>query len=139
MVAIKGEGSTHLSYLFFIDQFDGPNDGITSYPTLITQLAITPTSYPSLPPAIGLLLRLSTEWWPPKVWAQPLSSFLNELCFGTPSNGTSRSDCKPTTKRLHQIHGESWQHDLGQLWMLPWRERVKPLECWLGAAHVVVC
>jgi hypothetical protein len=52
--------------LFFVAQFNGPNDSITSHPTHIAQLAINPTSYQLLPSTFGWLLRLSTEWQSPK-------------------------------------------------------------------------
>ncbi len=65
-----------LFLLFFVAHFNGPNDRITSYPNLITQLAITPTSNPSLSPTFGWLLCLSFEWQPSKAEGLPTSLIL---------------------------------------------------------------
>ncbi len=48
--------------LFVVAHFEGPNNRITSHPTLITKLAIAPNSNSSLPPIFGWLLCISIKW-----------------------------------------------------------------------------
>jgi hypothetical protein len=91
-----------------------------------------------LTPTFGWLLHLTSERRPSKAKTPSLSLIFNGSCFGAPSKRTSHSDSKPATGRLLWTHGESWRQDLGAPLPYPWRERAKPLEGRVAAAHLDV-
>jgi hypothetical protein len=85
--------------------------------------------HPPPPPTLsfGWLLHFLNDVQPPKVWALPISLFLDGSRFGTPSKGISHVNRKTATGRLQKTHGELWHHDLGPWWMLPWQYGAKML------------
>ncbi len=92
-----------------------------------------------LTPTFGWLLHLMSKWWPPKAKTQSLSLIFDGSDFGAPSKGTGCGDCKPATGHLLWTHGDSRHQDLGALLPYPWRERAKPLEGRVAAAHFGCC
>jgi hypothetical protein len=86
----------------------------------------------------GWLSHLTSERLPPKAKTPSLSLIFDGSRFGAPSKGTSHSDCKPATRRLLWTHGESWCQDLGAPLPYSWRERAKPQEGRVAAAHLDV-
>jgi hypothetical protein len=86
----------------------------------------------------GWLLCLTSERRPPKAETPSLSLIFDGLHFGAPSKRTSCGDRKPATGRLLWTHGESRHQDLGVPLPYPWRERAKPLEGRVAAAHLDV-
>jgi hypothetical protein len=91
-----------------------------------------------LTPTFGWLLRLTSEWRSPKAETPSLSPIFDGSRFGAPSKRTSRGDREPATGRLLWTRGESWRQDLGAPLPYPWRERAKPLEGRVAAAHLDV-
>ncbi len=91
-----------------------------------------------LTPTFGWLSRLTSEQRPPKAKTLSLSLIFDGSHFGAPSKRTSRGDCEPATGRLLWTHGELWRQDLGVPLPYSWRERAKPLEGRVGAAHLDV-
>jgi hypothetical protein len=86
----------------------------------------------------GWLSRLTLKQWPPKAKTLSLSLIFDGSCFGAPSKRTSCGDREPATGRLLWTHGESQCQDLGAPLPYPWRERGKPLEGRVAAAHLDV-
>ncbi len=82
-------------FLFFVAQFNPPNNGITPHPFIIAQRAVSPTSHPLLPPTFGCLMCRPINRQPPKGEALPISLFFDQCHFGAPNKGTSQSECKP--------------------------------------------
>jgi hypothetical protein len=91
-----------------------------------------------LTPTFGWLSCLTSKRWPSKAKTPSISLIFNGPHFGAPSKRTSRSNRKPTTDRLLWTHGESRCQDLGVPLPYPWRERAKPLEGRVAAAHLDV-
>ncbi len=91
-----------------------------------------------LTPTFGWLSRSTSERWPPKAETPSLSPFFDGSRFGVPSKRTSHGDREPATGRLLWTHGESRCQDLGAPLPYPWRERAKPLEGRVEAAHLDV-
>jgi hypothetical protein len=81
---------------------------------------------------------LASERWPPKPETPSLSLIFGGLRFGAPSKRTSRSDREPASGRLLWPHEESRCQDLGMPLPYPCRERAKPLEGRVAAAHLDV-
>jgi hypothetical protein len=86
----------------------------------------------------GWLSRLTSERRPPKAKTPSLSLIFDGSHFGAPSKKTSHGDCEPATRRLLWTHGEMRRQDLGAPLPYPWRERAKPLEGRVAAAHLDV-
>jgi hypothetical protein len=91
-----------------------------------------------LTPAFGWLLRLTSKRQPPKAETPSLSLIFDGSRFGAPSKRASHGNRKPATGRLLWTHGESRRQDLGAPLPYPWRERTKPLEGRVAAAHLDV-
>jgi hypothetical protein len=91
-----------------------------------------------LTPTFGWLSHLTSERRPPKAETPSLSLIFDGLHFGAPSKRTSRGDREPTTGRLLWTHRESRCQDLGAPLPYLWRERAKPLEGRVAAAHLDV-
>jgi hypothetical protein len=92
-----------------------------------------------LTPTFGWLSRLTPKRRPPKTKTLSLSLFFDGSRFCAPSKGTSCSDREPATGRLLWTRGESRHQDFGALLPYPWRERAKPLEGRVAAAHFGCC
>jgi hypothetical protein len=91
-----------------------------------------------LTPTFGWLSHLTSERRPPKAETPSLSLIFDGSHFGAPSKRTSRGNREPATGRLLWTHGESQRQDMGGPLPYPWRERVKPLEGRVAAAHLDV-
>jgi hypothetical protein len=91
-----------------------------------------------LTPTFGWLLHFMSEGRPPKAETPSLSLIFNGSRFGAPSKRTSHGNCEPTTGCLLWTHGELRRQDLGAPLPYPWRERAKPLEGRVAAAHLDV-
>jgi hypothetical protein len=91
-----------------------------------------------LTPTFGWLSRLTSERQPPKAETLSLSLIFDGLRFDAPSKRTSRGNHEPTTGCLLWTHGELQHQDLGAPLPYPWRERAKPLEGRVAAAHLDV-
>jgi hypothetical protein len=87
----------------------------------------------------GWLSRLTSKQQPPKAETPSLLLFFDGSHFGAPSKGTSRGNREPATGRLLWTHGESRCQDLGAPLPYPWKERAKPLEGRVAAAHFGCC
>jgi hypothetical protein len=67
------------------------------------------------------------------------SLFFDVSSFGTPNRQTSHCAAKPDHRRLAWDHREPWRHWLEALVYCPWRERAKPVEGRVAAAHFGCC
>ncbi len=68
-----------------------------------------------------------------------ISLFFDVSCFVAPNKGTSRCKHETSAGHLEWTHREQRRYDLGVPLPYPWRERAKPLEGWVAAAHVDCC
>jgi hypothetical protein len=127
-------------YFFFVLPLDlPPQNNYTTSPHTFCRDRVSSMMIPSpLTLTFGWLLRLTSERRPPKAKTPSLSLIFDGLRFGAPGKRTSSSDCEPATGRLLWTHGESWRQDLGAPLPCPCRERAKPLEGRVAAAHLDV-
>ena len=107
--------------------------------TLHPPLAISPDSLPLLMLTLGWLLCLPFKFWPLKAKATPLALFFDGVCIGVPNKGTGRGTAKPDHGLLAWDHRMLQRHVLWALLTYPWRERAKPLEGRVAAAHAGCC
>ncbi len=84
-------------------------------------------------------LSLIIERWPPKARAWRISLFFDVSSFGAPNRQTSHRTAKPDHRRLAWDHREPRRHWLGAPVFCPWRERAKPVEGRVAAAHFGCC
>ncbi len=68
--------------------------------------------------------------------ATPIALFFNGVCVSIPNKGTGRGTTKPDHRRLAWDHRRPQRHVLWAPLTYPWRERAKPLEGRVAAAHV---
>ncbi len=87
------------------------------------------------PDSLGWLLYLPFKFWPLKAKATPMALFFDEVCSGVSNEGTGRGATKPEHGHLAWDHRRLQHHVLWVLLTYPWRERAKPLEGRLAAAH----
>jgi hypothetical protein len=126
-------------FYFFCRSFCHPQMIIWRPPHTFRRNYVSSMMIPSpLTPTFGWLSCLMSGWRPPKAKTPSLSLIFDGLHFGAPSKRTSHGDRKPATGRLLLTHGESRRQDLGAPLPYPWRERAKPLEGRVRAAHLDV-
>jgi hypothetical protein len=126
-------------FIFFCRSICHPQTIIRHPPHTFRCDCISSMMIPSpLTPTFGWLLHLMSKQQPPKAETPSLSLIIDGLHFGAPSKRISHGDCKPATGRLLWTHGESQCQDLGVPLPYPWRERAKPLEGRVAAAHLDV-
>ncbi len=129
----------HFFLIFLPLNLPPPNDYMAS-PHTFCHNRVSSIMIPSpLTPTFGWLLRLTSKRLPHKAKTRSLSLFFNGSRFGAPCKETSCGDREPTTGRLLLTHGESRRQDLGAPLSYPWRERAKPLEGRVAAAHFGCC
>ncbi len=87
-------------FLFFIAQFDAPNDGTKSPQALPAQRASSPTPLLPWPPTPSWLLFAIIKRQPPKARAPPFSLFFDGLLFGAPNEGTNSGESTTGTSSL---------------------------------------
>ncbi len=87
-------------YLFFVAQFDAPNDGTVSPRALSRPRASALTSPLLLLPILGWFLYAIIKRRPPKSRAPPISLFFYASFFGAPNRQTSHRAAKPDHGRL---------------------------------------
>ncbi len=127
-------------FYFFAAWFATPKTIIRHPPHTFRPDPVSSIMIPSpLTPTFGWLLHLTSKRQPPKAETPSLSLFIDGSRFGAPSKGTSRGDRKPTTRCLLWNHGESRHQDFGAPLPHLWRERAKPLEGRVAAAHFGCC
>jgi hypothetical protein len=68
----------------------------------------------------------------------PLSIF-DGSCFGTPNKGTKCGEHERNNSHPVDAHGEPQSQDLGAPLPYLWKERAKPLEGRVAAAHIDCC
>jgi hypothetical protein len=139
-LSIGGRPKATVNFIFiFCRSICHPQMIIRCPPHTFCRDCVSSMMIPSpLTPTFGWLSRLTSERRPPKAETPSLSLIFDGSRFNAPSKRTSRGDRKPATGRLLWTHGESWRQDLGAPLPYPWRERVKPLEGRVAAAHLDV-
>ncbi len=125
-------------FYFLLLNLPPPNDYTASPPTFCRNRVSSMMIPSPLTLTFGWLLRLTSKQWPPKAKTPSLSLIFEGSCFSAPSKRTSRGDREPATGRLLWTHGELRHQDLGAPLPYPWRERAKPLEGRVVAAHLDV-
>jgi hypothetical protein len=124
---------------FFCRSICHPQTIIRRPPHTFLRNRVSSKMIPSpLTPTFGWLLRLMPERRPTKAETPSLSLIFVGSRFGAPSKRMSCGDCEPATRGLLWTHGESRHQDLGAPLPYPWRERAKPLEGRVVAAHLDV-
>ncbi len=137
-MAIQRQRCVSFFYLFF-RSICHPQTIIQRPPHTSRRNCVSSMMIPSpLTPTFGWLSRLTSERWPPKAETPSLSLIFDGSRFGAPSKRTSRGNRQPATRRLLWNHGESRRQDLGAPLPYPWKERAKPLEGRVAAAHLDV-
>ncbi len=140
LISSRPKAMVYFIFLFFCRSICHPRTIIQHPPHTFHRNCVSFIMIPSpLTPSFGWLLRLTSERWPPKAETPSLSLFFDGSCFVAPSKGTSHGNCEPATRRLLWTHGELRCQDLGVPLPYPWRERAKPLEGRVVAAHFGCC
>jgi len=114
-----------LYYIFFVDQFAAPNNGMVSPHALRAQRASALTPPYRFRQLSGWLLFKIPKRRPPKARARRISLFFHAPYSDAPIDGTGNGESTPNTPRLLQTHRERRRQDLGQWQILPWRERTE--------------
>ncbi len=107
--------------------------------TLQLPRASSPTSLRTRLPTPSWLLSLIIEPRPPKARAWRISLFFDVSSHGAPNRQTSHRADKPDHRRLAWDHREPRRHWMGAPVYCPWRERAKPVEGRVAAAHFGYC
>ncbi len=124
---------------FFCVEFVTSNDWTPPPHTLQLPRASSPASLQMRLPTPSWLLSLIIKRRPPKVRAWRISLFFDVFLFGAPNRQTSYRAAKPDHRRLASDHRELQRHWLGAPVYCPWRERAKPVEGRVAAAHFGCC
>jgi hypothetical protein len=113
---------------FFCHFYLRPNQCDKGPHTLHPCRASSPTSI-SLRLLITIwLLCFIIERQPPRAKAPSFYLFFDGVSFGAPNKGTILRDSKPDNPHLLWTDKKRGPQELGPWWLLPWREREKPME-----------